>query len=612
MCGIVGMTGRDDVVEATLRGLSLLEYRGYDSYGLASVTSEGLVVTKDVGAVGRALHDGRFADTPAATLALAHTRWATHGEVSQRNSHPHLSFDGKVAIVHNGVIENHLALRRELEAAGVTLRSETDSEVVAHLVARELEKGADVLDAVCVVCDRLTGEYALAIVSSSDPGSVYGAKLKSPLLVTNNGQRGMLASDQMATREISAQVMYLEDGDVVRLRPDGADIFARNKSGTFSVVERPRVDNSGAVGTVDKGPFEHYMLKEIHETPAAAKIALTRSAEEFHGVIPAESSHATTVIGSGSAFYVARIAQYILSKVAGVTAAAHPADEAEYLARLDYGDALIAISQSGETFDTLEVARLAKARGAVLTSVSNVPNSTMERLATHRIQQGAGPEVCVLSTKSIVSQVVLLMRLAMEHGLANGHLSEAEHTRYSQSLARLPETLRQLLDETSKTIKSIAQRFSRAQHWFFIGRGALDPVACESALKFKEVSYHHAEGMAAGFFKHGTISLIDADFYTVALLPSRNADPKRYHATLSNVSEIAARRGPVIGIGPSDATADERADFLEYISLPYHEDDLADIVIQLVAGQLLAYYCALELGREIDQPRSLAKSVTVR
>jgi glucosamine--fructose-6-phosphate aminotransferase (isomerizing) len=270
------------------------------------------------------------------------------------------------------------------------------------------------------------------------------------------------------------------------------------------------------------------------------------------------------------------------------------------------------VSQSGETFDTLEICRAAVQAGAVLTSISNVPNSTQERLATHRLQQGSGPEICVLSTKSIVSQVLLLARLALETGRTAGTLTETVYQDHVTSLGRLPGTLRGLLAQDAATIQALAKKYSAVEDWFFIGRGALYPAACESALKFKEVSYRHAEGMAAGFFKHGTISLIDENFHTVALLPSDRTAPARYATTLAAVSEIAARGGPVIGLGPAGADPDDLRDFTDYLPLPYHGDTCADVVVQLVAGQLLAYYCALDLGREIDQPRSLAKSVTVR
>ncbi len=354
------------------------------------------------------------------------------------------------------------------------------------------------------------------------------------------------------------------------------------------------------------------MIKEINETPTAATTACRMPAETFTGTFDPRSGRPITLIGIGSAFYVAQLGQYLFSTLAGIQAVALASDEAEYLAVLQPGDTLVAISQSGETYDTLEVCRRAVANGASLISISNVPNSTQERLATHLIAQDSGPEICVLSTKSVVSQVLLIARLALASGLANGTLTQEQHDTHLQALATLPDTLRTLITDTSPAIQELAMKYAHVTDWFFLGRGSLYPVACESALKFKEVSYRHAEGISAGFLKHGTISLIEPDFHSIALLPSHETAHDRYAATLSAVSEIAARGGPVLGFGPEGADTDDLRNFTEYLALPYQGDEIADVVLQLVAGQLLAYYCALELGREIDQPRSLAKSVTVR
>ncbi|UGT59860.1 glutamine--fructose-6-phosphate transaminase (isomerizing) [Nocardia asteroides] len=600
---------QNTVTGRTADQLAVLEYRGYDSWGLAALTDDSLAVVKDTGSIGKALREGRLSELPEASLALGHTRWATHGGVTAANAHPHLSYNGAVAIVHNGVIENHLQLRRELEASGVSFASDTDSEVAAHLIARHLEQGASMRDAIAATTAALSGEYALAVISVSEPGTVWGAKHKSPLVVAFDGQRGILASDQMALDGISNDVLFLDDGDIVAVHADSAQVYAP-VDGALAPVDREFTRLAGRQERADKGEYPHWMIKEIHETPAAVVSASELAAERFASVLPADRP--VTLIGAGSAFYVASMGQYLLKSLAGLRATALPSDEAEYLAVLGPGDPLVALSQSGETFDTLEICRAALDAGAILTSICNVPSSTQERLATHRLPQGSGPEICVLSTKSIVSQVVLLARLALETGRANGTLSAESYAAHEESLARLPETLSTFIATASTSVQALAAKYSHVEDWFFLGRGILYPAAQESALKFKEVNYHHAEGMASGFFKHGTISLIDEDFYTVALLPSHTDAPDRYAATLAAVSEIAARKGPVIGIGPADVPADDLRVFTEYLPLPYHGDDIADLVIQLVAGQLLAYYCALDLGREIDQPRSLAKSVTVR
>lgn len=612
MCGIVGMISAQTVTRSTVERLATLEYRGYDSYGVAVRVDERFAVTKSVGSVSRALEAGAFDTVPDAVLALAHTRWATTGAVTDDNSHPHLSFDGAVAIVHNGVITNHVQIRRALEADGITFRSDTDSEIAAHLIARHLQGGQDVLTAIILATSELAGEYALGVLCLADPHAVYGAKRKSPLVLCHDGRQGVLASDQMALAGIDADLLFLEDGDVARLTAEGAQVVTAGPDGVPVPVQRTYTRLDDRAQTASKGDYPHWMIKEIHETPAAAQIAAALPDEEFTGVLDPHAERSVTLVGSGSAFYVAHIGQYFLAQLAGVRAVALPSDEAEPLALLRAGDSLVAVSQSGETFDTLEICRAAVTAGATVTSISNTPHSTQERLATHVIRQGSGPEICVLSTKSIVSQVVLLARLALETGRGNGFLTDSQYRQHRDSLTRLPQTLRSHIDTAAGAIQELATKHSHVSDWFFLGRGALFPAACESALKFKEVSYRHAEGAAAGFFKHGTISLIDADFYTVALLPDPAADPDRYAATLAAVSEIAARGGPVIGIGPTTIDPDDRRTFTEYLPLPYHGDDPADVVLQLVTGQLLAYYCALDLGREIDQPRSLAKSVTVR
>jgi glutamine---fructose-6-phosphate transaminase (isomerizing) len=610
MCGILGMTSTTVSVTGMMADqLAMLEYRGYDSWGLAFLTEAGLSVVKDTGSVGKVLREGRLANLPESGLALGHTRWATHGGVTARNAHPHLSYDRAVAVVHNGVINNHAELRRDLEASGVEFDSDTDSEATAHLLARHLAGGASMMDAIAATTAALTGEYALAIIATADPTTVWGAKHKSPLVVGSDGTRGVLASDQMGLGGISEKVLFLEDGDIVALRADGAEVYSGSE-GARVLVDRPLTRLDTCLKRVDKGNYPHYMIKEIHETPQAVRRAMALPAARFEGIIPPDKL--VTLVGAGSAFYVASMGQYLLAQLAKVRATALPSDEAEYLALFDDGDPLVAVSQSGETFDTLEVCRHALEAGAVLTSICNVPNSTQERLATRRLPQGSGPEICVVSTKSIVSQVVLLARLALETGRSSGVLSGEHYQAHQESLALLPQTLEKFIATSSTAIEPLAVKYSHVADWFFLGRGILYPAACESALKFKEVNYHHAEGVASGFLKHGTLSLIDEHFYTVALVPSRGAAPDRYAATLAAVSEIAARKGPIIGLGPADIAEDDLAGFAEYLPLPYHGDEVADLIIQLVAGELMAYYCALDLGREIDQPRSLAKSVTVR
>jgi glucosamine--fructose-6-phosphate aminotransferase (isomerizing) len=445
---------------------------------------------------------------------------------------------------------------------------------------------------------------------ASDPCSLYGARNKSPLVLAYNGREAILASDQAPILDLSAHVTYLEDGDIVCLSTTGAEVI-NIRNGNGLAVQRQAVARAAEDIVPSKGEYEHWMLKEMHEVPAVIEAALAVPYAQLVAAVP-EHTQRLTLIGAGSAFYVTRLGQYFFSKIAGMSVHALPADEALYWTHFTDADALIAISQSGETFDTLEVCRHAQERGAWLSSITNVSGSTQERMADHFLLQRAGPEICVLSTKSVISQVTLLIRMAYALARRNGVISEAEYLESEKSLQRTPQLLTEMLRSLPDAFQELARRYAANEHWFFIGRGPLYPVALESALKFKEVSYKHAEGLPAGFFKHGTISLIDSEFFTVALLPTEDADHERLRATLANVSEIAARSGPVIGFGPSDLSADDRADFREYVELPLTGVDGPDLLIHLLAGQLFAYYCADELGREIDQPRSLAKSVTVR
>jgi glutamine---fructose-6-phosphate transaminase (isomerizing) len=610
MCGIVGHVGAG-AAAGVIEGLQNLEYRGYDSWGLALHRDDGIEVAKQVGSISRAAAAERFADLSESALVLGHTRWATHGGVTRANAHPHVSFDGRVALVHNGVIENHVELRRWLMAEGVEFSSGTDTEVAAHLVALELSRdGDDPVEAIGRALRRLDGEYALGIVLAEQPDTLYGARQKSPLLTAWNDEGAVLTSDPMAVGGVSEELLYLQDGDIFAVRAGGADVRESGGQNGLRRIARDTIHTPRGQARPGKDGFEHYMIKEIHEVPEAVRVATQKSAEELRGVTGGRTDQ-LTLIGSGSAFYVARIGQYFLSRLAHLRSHALPSDEAPYWMHFDDKEAVIAISQSGETFDALEVARAVRAGGGHLTSLTNVPNSTLERISDYRLQQDCGPEICVLSTKSVVSQVVLLARVALRLGADAGRISAEELEAHEDSLRRLPETLERLIAERSDEIRILGEGYSTTEHWFFIGRGPLYPAALESALKFKEVSYHHAEGLPAGFFKHGTISLIDEHFFTVALLPSRQGTDDRFPATLANISEIAARNGPVIGFGPEDFDDDGEL-FADYVPLPFHGEEIADVVIQLVVGQLFAYHCANALGREIDQPRSLAKSVTVR
>jgi glucosamine--fructose-6-phosphate aminotransferase (isomerizing) len=611
MCGIVGMIGKGNVLYGTVEKLSKIEYRGYDSYGFAFLNETGINMMKEVGSVSRALASGRLDLLEESNVALAHTRWATHGRVTDKNAHPHVSYDSKVAIVHNGVIVNHIELRTELESSGIAFKSETDSEVIAHLIARFLENGISPIEAIYKVTKLLVGEYALGILLRDYPNNLYGAKKKSPLLVANNEECSLLASDRIAAINVGTTVTFLEDDDIICLSPGNVEIYRPQDEGVLIKCNRESVQNQQLIESVDKSGYPHYMLKEINETPQAIQKVINMPSDEFRNILPKKKGTQIALVGAGSAYYVSLMGQYLLKCFSRLPSIAVPSDEGEHLTVLEKDDVVIAVSQSGETFDTLEFCRNANTLGAKVVSICNVPGSTQEQISFRSFRQDSGPEICVLSTKSVVSQITILSRIALEHGRHSGAINDEIYSRELEALNHLPKLVASMLSETD-AVQEIANKWCNINQWFFIGRGVLFPVALESALKFKEVSYHHAEGMSAGFFKHGTISLIDENFYTVALLPSKVLNPEQYSATLASVSEIVARNGPVIGIGPSDIDQEFLSNFVDYISLPYQNAVIADVILQIVTGQLLAYFCALKLGRDIDQPRSLAKSVTVR
>lgn len=617
MCGIVGVIGQDETLRLAVEGLKRLEYRGYDSFGVATLQAgaggaEGrIAVKKEVGSVIEHDESGFFDDVPDSAVTLAHTRWATHGKVTQVNAHPHVSADGTFVLVHNGVVENHRQLREELHREGIECVSETDTEVVAQLLAVEYRRAGDVLEAARRTLDKLDGEYAFAFFTTHDPEHIYGARLKSPLAFGVADGKAILASDQRAIAPLSTEIRYLEDGDFVRVGQDGGTVYTFG-DGSFQEVERDVVHVEWDEEDGDKHGYPHYMLKEIYETPMAVESALKIRDEELDAAVTTMIDGDVNITGAGSAFYVSQIAQYYFAGLANCYARVHPSDELMGLVRFEPESHLIAVSQSGETFDTLEVIRAALARCAEVTSINNVFGSSCQRLARFPLFQGAGAEICVLSTKSIVSQAIVLYRLAVKLGVALSFLRPEEGERLITEAGYLPAYIQRLLDEVQDKIRETARANSSIDNWFFIGRGIYYPVAMESALKFKEVSYLHAEGMSAGFFKHGTISLIDEDFYTIAFLPNKELDADTFRFTMSNISEIQARDGRVIAFGHEPPDHEDVAHLYDYVQLPSLGNKHLDPILHLIAGQLLAYHCAVDLGRNIDKPRALAKSVTVR
>ncbi len=612
MCGIVGYTGPREATPILLSGLRRLEYRGYDSAGVATLDGlSQLIVRKKSGRV-RMLEEWIEQEPAPGSCGMGHTRWATHGPPSDRNSHPHIGGDGEVAVVHNGVIENHAALRSELQAEGFVFRTETDTEVVAHLIAREMRGSSDedLFGAVQRSLPRLEGTYGLAVLSPRNPGLIVGARLGSPLVVGVGEGEHFLASDASAIAPHTANVAYLQDGEVVRLTPDTFEIRHR-EHGSIT----PRIDRiDWKPDAVELGGFAHYMQKEIHEQPVTVRDACRgrlRRAEataQFGGLnmTARQLRRVRRVVfaACGTSWHAALVGEYLIERLAHLPVEVEYASEFRYRnAPLDDRTLVFVLSQSGETADTLGALREAKRRGHPTLAIVNTVGSTIAREADGGIYLHAGPEVGVASTKAFSAQVTVLTLLALELGRLRS-LPFTDGLAVVDAMERLPEAIAAALAREPEVILA-AERLAPARSALFLGRDLHYPVALEGALKLKEISYLHAEGYPTAEMKHGPIALIDPETPCVFVAPKGPLHAK----TLSNIEEVRARRGPVIAVGTQgDHALRSIADVM--LEIP----DVAEVVQPIVAVvplQLLAYHVARLRGCDIDKPRNLAKSVTV-
>jgi len=619
MCGIVGATSSSDaVLEGMVEGLRTLEYRGYDSCGVAVADGESVSIRRKVGRLSELeshLADGALA---GARLGIGHTRWATHGKPSDENAHPHTDGSGKLALVHNGIIENYLPLRRELVEEGRTFHSETDTEVLVHLVARELEReGTSLAEAVRRALGHVDGYYALAVLWTGDVDRAGGrnqlvcARQGPPLVVAATPEASWLASDVLAILPYTRDVIYLEDGDVAELQPG----LVRLTDLAGAPVERPVRHIDWDAEAASKGGFEHHMLKEIHEQPdVLARTAFDRI-RQVEGDVAFEDGdwrderleavRRIQVVACGTALHAGYIARYLVEGLAGIPVDLDFASEFRYRTpHLVEGTMALAVSQSGETADTLAALRMARDLGAWPVSICNVIGSTVARESEAVILTHAGPEIGVASTKAFVAQVVASFMLAVRLARARGTLDVEGGRDLLDQLRRLRPLMESLLNqETVARVGRIARAHERAKGFFFLGRGINYPVALEGALKLKEISYVHAEGYAAGEMKHGPIALIEPGMPIVVVnSPGVVADKVR-----SNIEQVKARGGHVICVG-SDAASLELAD--EAIEVPASSEWLSP-VLNVIPLQLFAYHHALVRGCDIDKPRNLAKSVTV-
>jgi glucosamine--fructose-6-phosphate aminotransferase (isomerizing) len=605
MCGIVGILGGHEVAPLILESLKRLEYRGYDSAGVATVHDGRLGRRRALGKL-IALSDLLVQDPIRGHTGVGHTRWATHGAPSVANAHPHVA--GRVAVVHNGIVENFRALHAELEADGRVLESETDTEVVAHLVDRALGNGRDPLGAVREALGRLEGAFAFVFLFEGEPDLMIAARRGSPLAIGYGDGEMFVGSDALALGPLTHRIAYLEEGDHARVTRAGAEVFDAGGRPVLREVHPTPVEAFHA----EKGPYKHFMAKEIHEQPTAVANALGHYLTPARDAVavPARLDFAAVervgLVACGTAHYACHVAKYWFEALARLPVEIEVASEFRYREPPVAPGALgLFVSQSGETADTLAALRYMKAAGARTVAVVNVATSTIAREADLALPIFAGPEIGVASTKAFTCQLVTLGALAVAAGRARGALDAAAEARLAGALGALPGLLAQAL-ALEPAVAEIARDLSRARDVLFLGRGPMYPLALEGALKLKEISYIHAEGYAAGELKHGPIALVDEATPVVALAPS----DALFDKTISNVQEVLARGGRVVLVSDAAGLARAGEDATHALALPACDPFVAPV---LYAGpvQLLAYHAAVLKGTDVDQPRNLAKSVTV-
>jgi glucosamine--fructose-6-phosphate aminotransferase (isomerizing) len=603
MCGIIGIVGVQPVTDRLVESLKRLEYRGYDSAGVAAAVNGHVERRRAQGKI-RALEAVLDHDPLAGTVGIGHTRWATHGAPAERNAHPHRA--GRVTLVHNGIIENYADLREELKAEGRTFESETDTEVVAQLMDHYVAKGLAPLDALKTTLDRLTGAYALGVLIDGEDGLILGARRGSPLVVGHGVGEMFIGSDALAVGPFTNRITYLDEGDFVAIDHQGARIFDADGA----PVKRPERMVSPAAALVEKGNYRHFMEKEIHDQPDACQHTLSAyvdpvtAATRAPGVDFAKVTR-LQIVACGTASYAGMIARYLFERLADLPCEVEIASEFRYRQpALAPGALALAVSQSGETADTLAALRWCKGRGIQTAALVNNHESTMAREADVLFPTHAGPEIGVASTKAFTSQVAALTALAVCAARQRGRIDAAEEARLSALLLETPRLIAQSIG-AEEMIRAIAADIAKARDVLYLGRGAMFPLALEGALKLKEISYIHAEGYAAGELKHGPIALVDEATPIIVIAPSDDLFDK----TASNMSEVIARGGRIVMI-TDEAGAAHAPEGARVVIVPTCDPVIAPLVFAAPI-QLLAYHVAVQKGADVDQPRNLAKSVTV-
>ncbi|HDS1533766.1 TPA: glutamine--fructose-6-phosphate transaminase (isomerizing) [Stenotrophomonas maltophilia] len=611
MCGIVGAIADRDVVPVLIEGLKRLEYRGYDSSGIAVIDHAERSEVRRVRRTGRVSEMATAAEAEGfnAVLGIGHTRWATHGGVTEANAHPHISQG--VALVHNGIIENHEEQREKLRALGYTFESQTDTEVIAHLIHHHLKDGDDLLVALQHTVKELTGAYALAVVSRAEPERFVCARMGCPLLIGLGEGENFVASDVSAVISATRKVIFLEEGDTAEIRRDGVRIFDEHDQ----AVERDVHLSDVSLASLELGPYRHSMQKEIHEQPRA--LGDTIEAAIDAGGFPAElfgknaeavlsGIEGVQIIACGTSYYAGLTARYWVEAIAGLPCSVEIASEYRY--RAAYANPkhlIVTISQSGETLDTMEALKYAKSLGHKHTlSICNVPESAIPRASELVCYTRAGAEIGVASTKAFTTQLAALFQLTVVLGKLHGRIDAAQEADYLEQLRFLPGSVQHALNMEPQ-IAAWAERFARKSSALFLGRGLHYPIALEGALKLKEISYIHAEAYPAGELKHGPLALVDEDMPVVVIAPNDSLLEK----VKSNMQEVRARGGELFVFADQDSNFNE-SEGVHVIRTPRHAGVLSPIV-HTIPVQLLAYHTALARGTDVDKPRNLAKSVTV-
>lgn len=612
MCGIIGYVGKNNSTSYIIDGLKKLEYRGYDSAGISILQDDKIITVRAVGKVAE-LEKAALLINPQGTTGIGHTRWATHGRPSEENSHPHTDCSGELVVVHNGIIENYLTLREKLQKLGHKFKSETDTEVIAHLIEENLKhtrasnNEEKLIKAIQKTNVEIAGAFAIGVLWARTPGMLVGVKTQSPLVVGLGKKENFLASDIPAFLQHTNKALFLEDGEMVVLHADKVAVLDANGKEKKAKVTKISWDQK----TAEKGGYAHFMIKEIYDQPQALEDTLRTAQTDFAKVLNMDNKTMRAlknihVIACGTAYHAGLVGKYYLEQLAGIPVSVDLASEYKYRTIPSFSNTLaIAVSQSGETADTIGAIKKAKKLGFKTLAICNVLGSTLTRICDGTFFTHCGPEISVASTKAFTSQLTSLFALAACLGKANGHISEAEFDKYAKALARLPKDMAQVV-KMEYDVRHLTRKIYKADRFIFLGRNVNFPIALEGALKLKEVSYRSAEGFAAGEIKHGPISIIDKGTPVFMLMPAGDL----FEKMLSACQECRARGAYVIAITTKGGEKQAK-DVADKVFLVPQTSELLQPILNIVPLQFLAYWIAKRLGCDIDQPRNLAKSVTV-